>query len=388
MQWALQHNPELAVQRQQHGIAAAEVVIARTYPFNPQLDTKVRRTVGPASAGITNILSQEHKILLEVETRHQGKYRRQAAEAALSRTEWEIAARELEVSTRVIRTFNALLYREEKLRLLDETVRVLEASIKQQQQLVNQGKFRAADVMVTRTDLADVQAQRGMARVALLAARQELFRTLGAVDQPLTLEGTMDTRLLPEDAAGLIQAAEQHRPDLQARRLAIDEADARLRLTVANRAGNVTIGPDVEYDEARATNIGVQVVIPLPILNRHQGEIAQKEAEKTRAHLELQQAELAVQQDVSAAVARQKEVSGWVNLFQTQVLPVLRSSLTDSEKLLGREDSGVDLLRVLDLRRKLLKGQDGYLDAVWELKQVQADLAAAVGDPVLALPGH
>src|SRR4029077_4753151 len=35
VRWALQHNPELAAIRQQRGIAAAAVVIAETYPFNP-----------------------------------------------------------------------------------------------------------------------------------------------------------------------------------------------------------------------------------------------------------------------------------------------------------------------------------------------------------------
>ena len=37
-------------------------------------------------------------------------------------------------------------------------------------------------------------------------------------------------------------------------------------------------------------------------------------------------------------------------------------------------------------RRKLLKMRDGYLDAQWEASQAQADLAAAVGDPALAVP--
>src|SRR5439155_9011124 len=39
--WALQNNPELAALRQQHGIAAAGVVIARTYPYNPTLQAKI-----------------------------------------------------------------------------------------------------------------------------------------------------------------------------------------------------------------------------------------------------------------------------------------------------------------------------------------------------------
>src|SRR5438876_145455 len=52
--WALQNNPELAVKRQQQGIAAAGVVIAQTYPFNPTLENRIQGATGPTSAGITN----------------------------------------------------------------------------------------------------------------------------------------------------------------------------------------------------------------------------------------------------------------------------------------------------------------------------------------------
>src|SRR6516225_9540204 len=41
VRWALQNNPELASIRQQHGLAAAAVVIARTYPFNPTWGNKL-----------------------------------------------------------------------------------------------------------------------------------------------------------------------------------------------------------------------------------------------------------------------------------------------------------------------------------------------------------
>src|ERR1700722_2963108 len=39
---ALQQNPEIAAMRQQHGIAAAGVVVARAYPFKPVFESRVR----------------------------------------------------------------------------------------------------------------------------------------------------------------------------------------------------------------------------------------------------------------------------------------------------------------------------------------------------------
>lgn len=110
--FGLQNNPELAALRQQHGIADAGIVIADTYPFNPVWEAKIRAASGPASADISNVVSNEHKLLTEVEIRGQRTYRRQGAAAALSRTDWEIASQEIALAVRVIRTFDAVLYRQ------------------------------------------------------------------------------------------------------------------------------------------------------------------------------------------------------------------------------------------------------------------------------------
>jgi outer membrane protein TolC len=50
--------------------------------------------------------------------------------------------------------------------------------------------------------------------------------------------------------------------------------------------------------------------------------------------------------------------------------------------------SAVDLLKVIDVRRKLLGARSSYLDALYELRQARDDLAAAVADVGLAIdPG-
>src|SRR5262249_38958918 len=71
---ALRYNPELAVPRQQHGIAAAAVVIADTYPFNPAWSNKLFAVTGPE--GITNRVAMEQRISIDVELHGQRKHRR------------------------------------------------------------------------------------------------------------------------------------------------------------------------------------------------------------------------------------------------------------------------------------------------------------------------
>jgi outer membrane protein TolC len=77
----------------------------------------------------------------------------------------------------------------------------------------------------------------------------------------------------------------------------------------------------------------------------------------------------------------------WAETCRDELLPELQKSLNATERLYNAGDPGVDALRVLDFRRKLLKARDAYLDALWEVSQARADIAAAVGDPTVALTG-
>jgi cobalt-zinc-cadmium efflux system outer membrane protein len=387
----LLNNPELAAIRQQHGIAAAGVVIARTYPYNPTLESRVQYADGPAEAGVTNHAPTQHILLLPVELRGQGQYRREAAGAALSRTDWEIAFQETALAVRVMRAFNTSLYREEKARLTEETIRLLDQASQQVQKLVEQGRLRGADLILARSEIADVRSQLDLNRALLETARVELYRTLGLAEGSPEPQGTLESQPGQCDAEELTRAALERRADLRARQAAVAEANARVELEAANRYGNPSVGPAYAFNETRVHFIGPQVSVPLPLLNTRKGEILQREAERTRAVLELQQVEVQVRQDVRAALTRLKGARTRVDNYRTQILPDLRKSLEGMERLFAQGEPGVDVLRLIDTRRKLLRAREGYLDALFEMSQAQADLASAVGELALAFgpcPAH
>src|SRR5262249_33633798 len=145
---ALEFNPDIAALRQQRGIAAAGVVIARTYPYNPVLEGTVRGDTGPESAGITNHVLADHKFLFTLELCGQGQYRRQVAEAKLSWTEWEIAHQEVLLGVRTARAFDAVLYRQGKLTVAQQTAQVAEQAAGQIAKLREQGKLSPADLVL------------------------------------------------------------------------------------------------------------------------------------------------------------------------------------------------------------------------------------------------
>jgi cobalt-zinc-cadmium efflux system outer membrane protein len=387
IRWALERNPEIAALRQQRGIAAAGVVIARTYPFNPTWESAVRAAFGPESSGVTNSVPVTERLALDVEIRGQPRIRREAALAALTRTEWEIAFQELILAVRVIRAFDTVVYRFRKRQLLETGIELNQRAEELVERLVKKGTLTRADLIFIQTELLDARAQLNLGQAFLAAAWQELYRALGLTAGCFDLLGGFEPPPpLENEADHLLQTALEVRPDLRAHQIAVREADAKVRLEVANRYGNPNLGPAYELNETRTNFVGLQFILPVPVFNTHRGDILQRQAERTRAALELTQNEVLVRQDVRAALTRLEQARRVADYYRRDVIPSLEKALTDIRALFEARAAGADLLRVIDVQRKLLRARDTELDALFELRLALADLAAAVGDPTVAVP--
>jgi cobalt-zinc-cadmium efflux system outer membrane protein len=384
IQTALAQNPEIAAIRQERGVAAAGVVIARAYPFNPVWDGRFRYA-WPVNAGASNQEPVENTVTLEMELRGQARHRKAAAAAALSRTEWEIAAQELSLVIRVVRAFDTVVYRYQKNKLILDTIELDEKTADKAHELVKASKLRPADEIILRTEIDEARAELGQGRTALAVASSEFRAALGMVGGDYVLRGDLSAQPTPTDPADVLaDAARQTRPDRQAREAGLAEADAALRLERSNRFGNVSVGPTYEYDNSSIHNLGVQFSVPLPLLNTHRGEILQREAERQRAVFDLRQTDIEIAQQVDAALSHLKTARAWAETYQETVAHQ-KEALQKIQDLFQSGDPTVDALRILDVQRKVLKANDGYLDAQFEVRQAMADLAAALGDPSVAV---
>jgi len=385
VRYALENNPQLAALRQQHGIAAASVVIAKTYPFNPVYQTNVLYAKGNEPGAVTNSVPQTHQLTLEVQLFHQQRYRQQTAFAALTRTDWDIAAQELVFSINAIRAFDGLLYRQGKLAVNEEFLRLNEKAAEQVKQLVERGTLKAGDLLLARAEVKDIQSQIGLNRTAMITATKDYYRALGIAEGSAVPSGTLERAAPLGDGDHWLAAALELRPERFARLTAVAEAEADIRYQKADRFGNPQIGPVYELNESRTDFIGAKVQVPIPVFNRKPGEIQQAQARLAQAHLYVRQTEVEIKQDVALAAARVAEAQKWIENYRSDVLPVLRKTLEDMDQLFKQGQPAVDVLRVLDVRRKLLRAQDGYLDALLTYTSALADLAQAVGDPALAM---
>ncbi len=162
------------------------------------------------------------------------------------------------------------------------------------------------------------------------------------------------------------------------------EAEQRVRLEIANRYGNPSIGPAMEYNETSVTFVGAWLIYQLPVFNTHRGDImlrrgARAGAGRPEARRDPDGARCA------GGAARIAEAQRWVKYFAGESLPALEGMMASFEKLFIANEPGVDVLRLIDTRRRVQRARDSYLDALWELSQARADLAAAVGELSLAI---
>jgi outer membrane protein TolC len=265
---ALQTNPDLAVARKTLGIAQAGIVISQTYPFNPVWQQYYLGAGGPSQAFISTRLTFNENMRLDLELRGQGHIRRNAAQAALSRAEWDVANQELLVAVRTIRAYQTLVYRREKVRGLVDAVRLQEEAVKKIEPLVNQGAFKKADQLMAQADLVEARAALGPARALQVASWNDLRRGLGIAGDIPPLQGGLDAA--PEaNTDGLDLLAKQRRPDLHALEMVVTEADQRVRLEIANRYGNPSVGPTINYNAradlvAAVGDLNLIVNVPAP----------------------------------------------------------------------------------------------------------------------------
>src|SRR6202011_5440267 len=95
-----------------------------------------------------------------------------------------------------------------------------------------------ADLIVAETEVTDTINLVNAGRELLTIARSDLARLLGVVGAAFEIDGKLDVPPETWDRSALTALATTRRADLNARREAVAEAAATVRLQIADRFGN------------------------------------------------------------------------------------------------------------------------------------------------------
>jgi outer membrane protein, heavy metal efflux system len=167
------------------------------------------------------------------------------------------------------------------------------------------------------------------------------------------------------------------RPEIQLARQAIAQAEANVRLQQSNGRPD----PEVLFGYKRAAGFGDSVLagvqIPLPLLNRNQGQIAAAAAEVRAAEAQAKVAEAAVKGELAAALAEAESRRRTI----VETLEPMRRSADETARIAqaAYREGGSDLLRLLDAERTRIETQVLYSRAVTDYQQSLTALQIAAG---------
>ena len=374
---ALDANPGFLADAQEVAISRGALRQARLL-FNPEAEIEA-----PGAFSGSALDRYEARVSQEFELAGQRGLRIDAAELGVRRAEEDVGEARRELMADVRRAYYATVAAR-RIADLAREVQVLN------ERLASAVRIQAdeGEISVLERNLATIEV--GLTRARLLAAQRRaasaelaLARLLGIpAGTPLALVAVDSLPVLPvaPDPDSLVDAALRSRSDLAARQAEAEQADVLARLARREAIPNVRVGGLAGRDEGSdAMDFGIVVALPLPLWNRNQGVVEQREAESRRADLAVEAAELRIRTEVLDAWNRYVTSRQEAELLREQVYGPAHAN---QELLAAAYEAGrIDLPTLVLLRNQLLEAEFDYWDAWFGLNEAHTDLTAAIGAP-------
>ncbi len=249
------------------------------------------------------------------------------------------------------------------------------------------GYIAEVDLIRIRLQTVDFNAQVIQALQEAESARGDL-RQLLRLSPKTVLELTTELgfRRVDPDIDKLQVAALAVRPDIRAKRHTLSQREADLKLAMAYRVPDVTIGAGYAIQGSRGPDnpgqFALNAGIPLPLFNRNQGGIHQAEVSLQSAQADLDKTVNLVENEVEVAYRNLLQDRRLVEAYFGEVLDDARSTFTIVER--AYERGGATILDLLDAARTSRAIQQNYIEALFNYQHHLFQLESAVGQEIMS----
>lgn len=378
---SLAHNPASLAEREDIAIANAGLRRARTMPFNPDVSMQSTGRGGTTEA----VATQEVEVLgqrsLRVNVAHIGVGR---ATALVSNAGRLVVSEASLVFARAVAAERRVVVTREGLGLVERLLGAVRIQL------------REGEISALEANLAEIELGRARARV--LASQRITNSLLIELRRLVGLSPEVPVRLAPDVAAAtptspgfprvllddtlphaadsLMAMALRSRADLAASTSAVREFEALAALARREALPKLRVGAVVERSTG-TQRVGPVIGVSIPLFNRNQGLIAEREAQRRQATLRRRATELRVRTDVLTAVRAYRTASDEATVFEQSVRQPSRENAALLE--LAYRAGKIPLPTFLLLRNQLLEGELGYWDAWLARQEALVQLQAATG---------
>lgn len=252
-------------------------------------------------------------------------------------------------------------------------------------------RLKKAEVSEVDVNLARVELQRVELETAVLGA--ELSTRELALKQRLGL-GPAGTLKLDGDVEALAAKFRPekyqptmvvNRPDLRLIELAVDRAQAEIRLARAEAWQDWTIGLDYERERTvddpvgLGTNdfAGVKISIPLALWNRNQGRVYEQQAAADQARKQIDALRLTIRSEIATGIAQATKLREVVANYQTALLPKLTATTDLLRK--GYVEGLANVTQLVQAQQQRATLRASFLTAYTSYVQALVELETASG---------
>lgn len=309
---AIDQNLTITAERYNLEIAEARMITAGLRP-NPVLTISADHNdwLGTGYGPKNNAGPPEYAARVDYLFERGRKRDQRLAVAAQDRRVAEFGFREAmrQLIFKVQSAFVDILLAKEQLALSQDSLRALNDIVQ-----VNTARVRAGDlaaVELTRSRLAALQFQTAVQQnqLRLQQAKTQLQALLGRakLEDSFDVSGDFRRDAIAKNLDQVRTGALDQRPDLSQLKSAEARSLADVKLQLAQRKVDVTLGTEVRRQDgsplysSTGNSIGVFMSVPLQVFNRNQGEILRAQREAAQAATRVKATESAIKAEVKGA---------------------------------------------------------------------------------------
>lgn len=369
---AVAENPMMAVSKAQIEAAAAGITVARSFS-NPDLELMA----GPAryrSIATPGATERNYGITISQPLEFPGtrSSRRELAEQQLTYAEKGIQTTSFDLRNLIKQAYLSVLLRQQILHMLGENLNVLQEIQSKIKRKVEVGEAARYELIKADTEVLAAERDYASAQTRIDEAKAILRGMIGNMPDEFEVKPELPTIATLPSIIELRQSAENN-PYLQQLITAKDSAEAKLKLEQALRFPGLTLKSDFTQDPDLNT-LRLGVVVPLPVWNRREGQIAQAAAgiDEADANIKLQQQVL--RKEIDSAYQRQVIASNQLKVFENGLLQQSEATLSRAEAAYKFGERGIleylDAQRVnRDVKRDYLIAKFDYFFSVLQIER-------------------
>jgi len=382
LDYAREHNPELAATRHEAEAAQQRTEPAGTLP-DPVLRTELY-DITSQSSNLNQSLMPTQRFQLSQALPWFGKrdLQRGIATAQMDQANGQTAANWSDLTNRLKTAYAMNYYLAASEHLTQQTLGLLDNL----EQIVRE---RYANGLSSQQDVVRVQVETTTLLGELIGIQNERHHAHAQLNSLLSrpvnaaLAEPVQPRPFPPaahlDEEVLLERLRAHNPQLQIADAQIQSADKSRDLAYANRYPGFTLGvARTQYNNSMNTwDVMVEFNLPLQQSARrsqeHEAE-AMLAAANARKQSALNQAESSLSENLSALESARRTET----LIATRLLP--QSELTYQSALAGYETGKVDFATLIDAQRQILQARQQQLKAQLEAQSRLADTEKLLGE--------